>query len=569
MAISLTDIKFPKYITGIQTQSGDWFKGGYNYQTQHNGWTGVSIINEINEFTGVMHIQEDFASYKSDWMTFYIAPNGYKFQYYVQQIQDGEGSPNGWVSSSFRVMNEDETEELPLNAITYFHPSGGNNQFLPLMNWTNMVFKFYLMTWYYPTVDPPVDTPCRSLAFVVSYGLPDAVNPFNVHTGLNYGNEMNVAGSGTLQYWEATATALSNYDTYMHQHGQPYTGDSFTDEDMPGEPAGGDDTSTTGGGHGSYDNTSDPIDFPGLPTNGALTSGAIRAHRVSEQTLLSIMTDLWDTSLFDISTWQKAITDPMNAIVSLHALPFSPDVAVDSENIFIGNMDMNVTAPKVTSQYKEITFEAKEVEEYWGSALDFSPYVKVELFLPFIKTISLAPEDVIGNTITIKYHIDVLTGDCIAFIKCGNSVLYRFNGNCKMQIPLTVQSNSAAQDIHQRTPELVGKVATGGVMGAVDATITAASSVAASKIATQRSGDISGSASLMDDFTPYLIIHRPKQSLAKNYNQFKGYPSNITRQLSTLKGYTEVRHVHLTGISGATDAELAEIEDLLKKGVIL
>lgn len=568
MAIDLSSIGFPNHITGIQNEAGEWFRGGYNYQTNHNGWTGASVVKQHVRFTDVMHIQPDLASYKSDWMTYYIAPNGYKFQYYIEQIQRSAGENVGYITSQFRVVNENETEEIGVNDIQYFHPKGGTTQLTTLINWTNMVFDFYLMTVYYPTVDPPDDTPCSMLRFDMTCGLLEAVNPYNFHDGLNYGNEVNQAWADNLAYWEATATALSSYDTYMHQHGNPYTGDSFTDEEIPGEPAGGDDTSTTGGGHGSYDNTSDPIDFPGLPTNGALTSGAIRAHRVSEQTLLSIMTDLWDTSLFDLSTWQKAITDPMNAIVSLHALPFSPDVAVDTENIFIGNMDMHVTAPKVTSQYKEISFTAVNVDEYWGSAMDFSPYVKVELFLPFIKIVSLAPEDVIGNTIEVKYHIDVLTGDCIAFIKCGSSVLYRFNGNCKMQIPLTVQSNSAAADIHQRTPELVGKVATGGVMGAVDASITAASSVAASKISTQRSGDISGSISLMDDFVPYLIIHRPKQSLAKDYNKFKGYPSNITRQLSTLKGYTEVEHVNLS-VPGATDAELDEIKNLLQSGVII
>lgn len=568
MAIDLSSIGFPNHITGIQNEAGEWFRGGYNYQTNHNGWTSATVVKEHLRLENIMHVQSDNVSYESDWVTYYTAPNGYKFQYKIQQYARSTGDPYGYVQAAHRVMNEDETVQLPSNAIPYFHPEGSTSQLLPLMNWGSAVFDFYLTTWYYPNSDPPDDTPCIKLQFDVMVGLLDAPNPYNFHVGVLYGNEINAMWSDSLAYWEATATALSGYDTYMHQHGNPYTGDSFTDEEIPGEPAGGDDTSTTGGGHGSYDNTSDPIDFPGLPTNGALTSGAIRAHRVSEQTLLSIMTDLWDTSLFDISTWQKAITDPMNAIVSLHALPFSPDVAADTENIFIGNMDMHVTAPKVTSQYKEISFTAVNVDEYWGSAMDFSPYVKVELFLPFIKTVTLAPEDVIGNTIEVKYHIDVLTGDCIAFIKCGSSVLYRFNGNCKMQIPLTVQSNSAAADIHQRTPELVGKVATGGVMGAVDASITAASSVAASKISTQRSGDISGSISLMDDFIPYLIIHRPKQSLAKDYNKFKGYPSNITRQLSTLKGYTEVEHVNLS-VPGATDAELDEIKNLLQSGVII
>ena len=83
-----------------------------------------------------------------------------------------------------------------------------------------------------------------------------------------------------------------------------------------------------------------------------------------------------------------------------------------------------------------------------------------------------------------------------------------------------------------------------------------------------RSGDLSGAVGLLDDFLPYLIIHRPIQSLAENFKSFKGYPSNITATLSSLKGYTEVEYIHLKNIK-ATDAEIEEIEALLKEGVII
>ena len=99
--------------------------------------------------------------------------------------------------------------------------------------------------------------------------------------------------------------------------------------------------------------------------------------------------------------------------------------------------------------------------------------------------------------------------------------------------------------------------------------MSAANAVSSSKVTTQRVGNISGGVSLMDDFVPYLIVHRPIQSLAQNYAQNKGYTSNISAALSSLNGYTEVEYIHLDGISGATDAELNEIERLLKEGVII
>ena len=367
-----------------------------------------------------------------------------------------------------------------------------------------------------------------------------------------------------------TPAGMKNMDDWLHERGNPYEGDAFKPRGGGGGegPAGSDDTSTPGGGDGNYDDTSDPIDFPDVPTNGAIDSGAVSAHRVSYQTLQSIMADLWDTSLFDMSTWQKAITDPMDAIVSLHALPFSPDVEADPNDLYLGNMNMHVQPPKVTSQYKVIDFTAKLLPEYWGSALDYSPYVKVEIFLPFCATYELKTEDVVNTYLTVRYHIDVLTGDCIAFIKCGQSVLYRFKGNCKMQIPLTSQTNSAADALRHAPSDLMIGTAAGGGAGAVRSSMTSAANVVAHKINTKRSGQIEGSTSLMDDFVPYLIIHRPKQSLASGYNTFKGYPSNISSQLSALTGYTEVEHINLS-VAGATDTELEEIKRLLSEGVLL
>ena len=177
-------------------------------------------------------------------------------------------------------------------------------------------------------------------------------------------------------------------------------------------------------------------------------------------------------------------------------------------------------------------------------------------------------------TVAIRYHVDVLTGDCIAFIKCGLSVLYHFKGNCRMTVPLSAQTTDALQNAVGETGKLLSTAAIGGAVGGAPgalagATISAAANVASSKIRTSKGGDVSGSLALMDDFVPYLILHRPVQSLAKDYNKFKGYPSNITSKLGNLKGYTEVEHIHLQGIPNATSEEMDEIVNILKNGIII
>lgn len=346
----------------------------------------------------------------------------------------------------------------------------------------------------------------------------------------------------------------------------------------PDDPAGSDDTSTPGGGGGNYDDSSDPIDFPPVPTGGALDSGAVVAHRVANTTIKALMLKLWDDSIFNIGNmWQKSIQDPMNAIVSMHAIPVSPEVAQDPNNLWIGNFDTQLNPPLVTNQYVEVDCGSITTREFWGSALDYSPYTNMEIFLPFIGVKKLKTEDAMKTTIHIKYYVDVLTGDCVAFIKCGMSVLYHFTGNCRMGIPLSSLSSDLVPNLMRTTGGLAmaGAMAVGGgfagaaMAGATGMGISAASNVASSKVPISRSGDMTGNAGIMNDFVPYLIIHRPQQSLAKNYNKFKGYTSNITERLGNCSGYTEVEHIHLQGIPNATNAEMDEIERLLKGGVLI
>lgn len=360
---------------------------------------------------------------------------------------------------------------------------------------------------------------------------------------------------------------LTQFNTFMKTAGSG----------MPGDAAGGDssepdtpeeDTSGTGGGGGTYDPTSDPIDFPTLPTGGALTSGMIKGFVIGSGNLINLQQKLWNMSIFDIETqFQKLVNQPLECIISLHCLPCLP-LTGNPENIKLGSFDTEVTGNRITNQYLTIDGGTLTVPKYWGSALDYAPYSRAEIFIPFIGFRNLQIEDIQGLTLTLKYHVDVLTGDCVAYLKCGNSVLYSWTGNCLSHIPVMASSS----DLLAKGIAAVGSIGVGLVTGNPASTaggvISAASNVVTAKNHVQRSGDVAGSPGVMSDYTPYIVFHRPKQSLAANYNVFKGYPSNITYTLSSLSGYTEVEHVHLTGIK-ATDTELQEIENLLKSGVII
>ena len=380
----------------------------------------------------------------------------------------------------------------------------------------------------------------------------------------------------TLYHWNGCFTYDDIDDLWRQLNGQaPINKDDVYKPVTPGDnPPQDDDPSGPGGGGGNYDRDSDPIDFPPLPTGGALGSGSIKGFLVSTGTLTSLFQTLWNASIFDIATqFQKLVDNPMDCIISLHCLPVVPSVG-SSSNIILGSFDTGIASPVISNQYLTIDCGSLDVKEFWGSALDYNPYTKTEIYLPFVGIKQLDTDDVMKSTVHIKYNIDVLTGDCLANIKCGKSVLYKFSGNLKQDIPVSGRTNNQAFKLMQALVGEAGAFTLGNAiggpgLGVVTGILSGASTVSGSKVTTTRGGALSGSIGLMDDFRPFFIFHRPVQSLARNFNTFKGYPSNITSVLSSLTGYTEVEYINLQNIPNATSAEMEEIKNLLKNGVLL
>lgn len=570
MDFNLSDIKYPKYVTGLQDIYGEWLLGGYDYQTQAPGWTRFHMNNQVVRLDLSELEWSDLVEGHaiSEWHTIFTFPNGYtvkiRFEQQYQSYNDTMlyTSMSNWFDLDGNALGNDHVSEANYHGfasmVTQYPAEWGN---LPS---DGFVCYYFLDTVYFPTANPPADTPNLGLYLMMyvgsePYGFTFGAGAMARPTNGRIGNEQPIG------YW----TDLQVFANYLHSHGDPFDGDPFTDDPSIG-PAGGGDTSGTGGGGGNYDPTSDPIDFPGLPTGGALTSGMIKGFVMNSGNLIGLQNKLWDMSLFDIATqFQKLVNQPMDCIISLHCLPFIPTEGPTPEEIKLGSFSTGISANRVAAQYMEIDAGSIDVKEYWGSAMDYAPFTQVEIFVPFVGFRNIQIEDIQGLTLSMKYHVDVLTGDCVAYLKCGTSVLYSWTGNCLSHVPCT--SNSS--DLLAKNIAAVGTVgvgiATGNPAAAAAGAISGAVNTATAKNHVQRSGDVAGSPGLMSDFTPYLVFHRPRQSLAKSYNKFKGYPSNITYVLSTLKGYTEVEHIHLTGVSGATDTELAEIEQLLKNGVII
>lgn len=324
-------------------------------------------------------------------------------------------------------------------------------------------------------------------------------------------------------------------------------------------------TSTPSGGTGSYNLYSDNIDFPDLPTLGAANSGLVTLYNPTKAQLRQLSDWLWSVDLLD--TLEKMFAQPMDLIVTLNIVPTEPYELGNMQEVKIGGVGTRINMQKVNNQYAVIDCGILNVKEFYGSALDYGQYTKASLYLPFCNVVQLKIDEIMDGQIHIRYHADLFNGTCVAFVKIIreglNSVLYSFEGNMAVSIPLISRDFSNFYQSVAKT----GVNALSGGFGLTDM-LDSAINVMSSKPNINRSGGATSTGGLLGIKKPYLILERPIQSLASGYNRFVGYPSNITRYLYTLSGYTEIDEVISNNLNCTTDEE-TQIIDLLKNGVYL
>lgn len=433
--------------------------------------------------------------------------------------------------------------------------------------------------------------------YSIAYAICDSSNNFltNINTALN----VIIGADGTTYYkpimylfsqprgvnYYAYITMVNKKRTKLPNGVGPYPAGYFykfsTDElistysewqilftDIPGAdnpfyPGG---ESGIGGGNGDFDGNSTPIEIPGLPTVSAASTGFISLFNPTLSQLNELASYMW-SDIFDIDTLKKLFADPMDVILGLSILPVQIPTS-GAREVKVGNIGTGISLNVASTQFVEVDCGIINVNEYWGAYLDYSPYTHAQIYLPYVGVRPISVDEIMGKSVNVKYHVDILTGACCCFVKCGESVLYSFNGQCSIPIPITATNyTNTINGIISVAASLGTMVATGGATAPLAAANLASTITNQMKPTVEKSGAISGPGGVMGIQTPYLILTRPRQALPSQQNSFTGYPSFITVTLGELSGYTEVNSIHLENISATAD-ELSEIETLLKGGVI-
>ena len=279
-------------------------------------------------------------------------------------------------------------------------------------------------------------------------------------------------------------------------------------------------------------------------------------------------------------TFTGAITDilgnPVDNIVSLRVFPIdiTRAVIVPTSYIQVRINKANVpglTAYRLLRPANMLPFGTITVPQYYASYLDFSPYTKIQIYLPYLGYRDLDPAEVIGKEITLKYAIDFNTGTFTAFLTTTDKTILIESGTMGIDIPVAGGQNvQIAKNLLLLAAGAVTSVASGNPLGtAAGVAGVAAGAFQALDVNPKRSGNIDPNTNLYAPDVPYLLISRPVRYTPPDYGHYYGYPTARTKILGDLSGYTRVARVHVEGMTGATENERTEVENLLKTGVIL
>ena len=376
--------------------------------------------------------------------------------------------------------------------------------------------------------------------------------------------------------------------------------DTGIDPYSTGQPA------NASGDKGSYPTKSDTT----LPTNpnasgiDAIGTGFVTLYNPSVAEVKAFNDYLFDGSITEAMAngLKKLIADPIDYLVFIAMVHFVPTVDLTSQEITFCGLSSGVFSKIIPSgnQFQVLDFGDIIIDEPTCSFMDYSPLSKASIFIPYVGFRDLPIDDIMGGgSVNLKYHVDLLTGAFIAQVSVTrptrsqfpgdatpgyNTIISQYEGNCFEMLPL---SSTDFRNMFSGMLGVVGGLASvaGGNIGGLGAM---ASSVMGMKTNVNRSGQATGSYGYAGKQEAFILLSRPFQCIPLGFGGYEGYPSNMNMTVAECTGSasndyndgyleTDANTVWGTDITyeynnikiSATDGEIAEIQDLFNKGVIV
>lgn len=358
-------------------------------------------------------------------------------------------------------------------------------------------------------------------------------------------------------------------------------------EEKQGFPYGDGESEEKGGSQGTMEDTSEPIELDISPS--AFIGGLYNIYELNGLQMSQLSN--WLTSPDIVDSLVKLWVNPMDYFIKLSAMPIS--FTGQTSAIVVGGKTVPMESnPKIIRDYiQEVDCGSVEIPKYFDSFLDWSPFTKLKIYIPYSGIHEMSIDPFVGGHINLQYRVDCVTGDFVCVISNDESIVDYVSGNMAYGLPLRANDS---QQLVSGLFSAIGTITAPLVGGVVGASASSMSNATADPFALEDKGEasaphmggmlgavesasfkpsfitggtVSGNSGALLNRKPYVIIERPTISLPEHYGEMKGFLSRFSARLGDMSGFTVVEDTKLEFV--ATADEKREIESLLKSGVIL
>ena len=255
-----------------------------------------------------------------------------------------------------------------------------------------------------------------------------------------------------------------------------------------------------------------------------------------------------------------------------------------TETIKIGKLDTGISANIIKNEGSNFKLAEFKIERKFNNFLDYEPYTKYQLYLPYVGVIELPTNTIVsnkGSTVVVKCAIDISTLTLTYTIYSNGMVIYETSVSYGQSIPisLTDRIGTFSSAITETTNRAVGSVvagATGNVMGVV----TNIASFHYKESPVVSTGTSTSSGGRFQPQKCYLIASHPVTKRPDTYGHNVGFPcmKSIKLNDNSLKGFTKCHNPVIEfGNSKRVDdsivypyeSEIEELYNILKEGFYL
>ena len=170
-------------------------------------------------------------------------------------------------------------------------------------------------------------------------------------------------------------------------------------------------------------------------------SSFTRIYRITKAKLNSISSERFT------NTETGDTLDYSNYIMNLYNLPLTindDDVNSDSD-IYLGAIKLDTKADQIKKDVLTYNLGKIKVDEIYHGSLDYEN-TTCYLTVPFIETITLDPQNIIDNTLTISLDVNLYNGSCVLYVKSENldKIIYTEKDVISQNIPYYLTNNMVA-----------------------------------------------------------------------------------------------------------------------------